>query len=535
MNPQTLTLMACAALLLLAVVGLWAARSAKAECSALRAEGAARLRELEQARAEAQVARAQGDGHVRLVQDREALLSEVRAELEAVRRSHREAIAAHAEAESRCAKSDEAVQRLEAAARLLREDGARVAQQLRDDAALVAQRLQAAEGELMRLRADHAALQTERDERLASAERELGNLKALREEMTKEFQALAARTLRETGSQFSEAHQQKLTELLTPFREQVGRFETELREVHKHADRDRAVLAEQVRALSAQAQAVSQDAANLARALKGDKQRQGAWGEAQLERYLELMGYRRDVDYVVQSSRTGEEGDRRRPDVILHMPGGKALVIDSKVSLSAYADAIAAETEEERERCLRLHARNVRDRVDELAGRDYQNLVDGSVDWVLLFMPIEGAVSAAWAYDGEIAAYAMERGVALAYPTSLLMALKTVKHLWNVEKRNRNAEQIADRAGKLYDKLATFLDSFSRVGTALDDARKAHDKAFGQLTKGNGNLVRQVEMLKDLGARTGKSLGVAHDGAPEDGPEALPAPDGDEVVLPAAE
>ena len=536
MNPQTLTLMACAALLLLAVMGLLAARSAKAECSALRAEGVARLRELEQARAEAQVARAQGDGHVRLVQDREALLSEVRAELEALRRGHREAVTAHAEAESRCAKSDEAVQRLEAAARLLREDGARVAQQLREDAALVAQRLQAAEGELARLRADHAALQTERDERLASAERELGNLKAVREEMTREFQALAARTLRETGSQFSEAHQQKLTELLTPFREQVGRFETELRAVHQEADKDRAVLAEQIRALSAQAQSVSQDAANLARALKGDKQRQGAWGEAQLERYLELMGYRRDVDYEVQASRMGDEGDRRRPDVILHMPGGKALVIDSKVSLSAYADAISAETEEERERLLRLHARNVRDRVDELAARDYAGMVEGSVDWVLLFMPIEGAVSAAWAYDGEIAAYAMERGVALAYPTSLLMALKTVKHLWNVEKRNRNAEQIADRAGKLYDKLATFIDSFSRVGTALDDARKAHDKAFGQLTKGNGNLVRQVEMLKDLGARTGKNLGIGHDAGTEDGPEALPAPERDEaVVLPAAE
>nr|WP_245218777.1 DNA recombination protein RmuC [Rubellimicrobium aerolatum] len=361
--------------------------------------------------------------------------------------------------------------------------------------------------------------------------------------MTREFQALAARTLKETGAQVQEVNQQKLAELLAPFREQVGRFETELREVHKHADRDRAVLAEQVRALSAQAQAVSQDAANLARALKGDKQRQGAWGEAQLERYLELMGYRRDVDYEVQGTRTGDEGDRRRPDVILKMPGGKALVIDSKVSLSAYADAIAAETEEERDRCLRLHAKNVRDRVDELAARDYAGMVDGSVDWVLLFMPIEGAVSAAWAQDGEIAAYAMERGVALAYPTSLLMALKTVKHLWNVERRNRNAEAIADRAGKLYDKLGTFIESFTRVGTALDDARKAHDKALGQLTRGAGNLVGQVEKLKGLGARTGRTLGLSHDGEAEDGPEALPAPEEargspppkEARVLPAAE
>ncbi len=155
------------------------------------------------------------------------------------------------------------------------------------------------------------------------------------------------------------------------------------------------------------------------------------------------------------------------------------------------------------------------------AARGYADLVEGSVDWVLLFMPIEGAVSAAWAYDGEIAAYAMEKGVALAYPTSLLMALKTVKHLWNVEKRNKNAEAIAERAGKLYDKLANFLDSFERVGTALEDARRAHEKALGQLTKGPGNLVRQVEQLKDLGARTGKTLALSGDPDGEEEPRII--------------
>ncbi|HVG49965.1 MAG TPA: DNA recombination protein RmuC [Rubellimicrobium sp.] len=528
MDLQTLTLIACLALLLV-VVALLLPRGPKSTDR----------QELEQARTAAEVAGARMDAQARLLAEREARITALATEIEALRGSHRQVEMGRADAESRCAQATEAVVRLERAAKELREDGSRLAQQLREDAALVAKRLEGAEAELGRLRADHAALQTERDERLASAEREVANLRALREEMTKEFQALAARTLRETGSQFSEAHHQKLTELLTPFREQVGRFETELRAVHQEADKDRAVLAEQIRALSAQAQAVSQDAANLARALKGDKQRQGAWGEAQLERYLELMGYRRDVDYVVQSSRLGDEGDRRRPDLILHMPGGKTLVIDSKVSLSAYADALAAETEDERERCLRLHARNVRDRVDELAARDYQGMVDGSVDWVLLFMPIEGAVSAAWAYDGEIAAYAMERGVALAYPTSLLMALKTVKHLWNVEKRNKNAEQIAERAGRLYDKLSTFMDSFARVGGALDDAKKAHEKALGQLTRGAGNLVGQVEKLKSLGARTGKSLAVDHDGdaEPDDGLESLPTPANDDTlrVVPAAE
>ncbi|TNC52068.1 DNA recombination protein RmuC [Rubellimicrobium rubrum] len=513
----TLALMICVALLVMTGVALLRVRG---EAGRLRAEGQAMLRALEQARMAAEVARTQAEAEARLVDDRDTRLRDIAREIEGLRQSHRDAEGRCADAEARCAKATEAVARLEKVERELREDVAGVRRLLAE----------AQEGHA-RLSADHAALRADTDGKLVSAAREVEALKAIREEMTREFRDLAGRTLRETGAQFSEVNQQKLTELLTPFREQVGRFETELRAVHQEADKDRAVLAEQIRALSAQAQAVGQDAANLARALKGDKQRQGAWGEAQLERYLELMGYRRDVDYIVQAGVTGEEGERRRPDLVLRLPGEKALVIDSKVSLSAYAEAIASESEEDRERWLRLHARNVRDRIDELAERDYQGLVDGSIDMVMLFMPIEGAVSAAWAIDGELAAYAMSRGVGLVYPTSLLMALKTVRHLWNVEKRNRNAEAIAERAGRLYDKLATFMDSFARVGTALDDARKAHDKAFGQLTKGNGNLVRQVEMLKDLGARTGKSLGVAHDG--EDAPEALP--EEAQRVLPAAE
>jgi DNA recombination protein RmuC len=512
----TVALGAAAAFLLLALTALLLLRGAQAEAGRLRGEGEARLRELAEARTALEVARAEGEAQDRLLAERDEALAQGRREMMESRQAHEAARAACAEAQSRCAEASEAVKRLEAAAERLRGDHAETIRVLREEGARAAERLRSVEEEFGRLSTAHAKLQSERDERLASAEREVQRLASLREEMTREFQALAAATLRDTGAQFSEAHQAKLTELLTPFREQVGRFETELRAVHQEADKDRALLAQQVMALQAQAQAVSQDAANLARALKGDKQRQGAWGEAQLERYLELMGYRRDVDYMVQETKLGEEGDRRRPDVILRMPGDKALVIDAKVSLSAYADAVAAETEEERERCLRLHARNVRDRVDELAERDYAGLVDGSVDWVLLFMPIEGAVSAAWAYDGEIAAYAMEKGVALAYPTSLLMALKTVKHLWNVEKRNKNAEAIAERAGRLYDKLATFIDSFNRVGSAIEDARKAHDKALGQLARGNGNLVKQVEMLKDLGARTGKSLAVAADGEPEE-------------------
>lgn len=534
-----LLLALCALGLLLAGGGLAAARSARSEAARLRAEADGARREAEAARTEAAAARERAEGQARSAAEREALAATLRAEVETLRTAHREAEGRCAEAEARCAQATEGVRRLEAAAermradhaeavRLLREEGATALAVLRAEGARTAERLWAVEEEFNRLSAAHAALGTERDERLAAAEREVARLREIREEMTREFQALAARTLRDTGSQFTEAQTQKLQELLTPFREQVGRFELELRAVHQEADKDRALLAQQIRELSQQAHSVSQDAANLARALRGDKQRQGAWGEAQLERYLELMGYEKGTHYVTQETLDAEEGDRRRPDVILYMPGGKALVIDSKVSLAAYADAVAAETEEERDAHLRRHAAHVRARVDELAQRDYHHLVKGSVDWVLLFMPVEGAVSAAWAYDSELTTYAMQRGIGIAYPTTLQMALRTVRHLWDIERRNENAERIADRAGRLYDKLAGFIDSFEAVGRALETARSAHEKAHRQLVQGRGNLVKQVSDLKAMGARTSKTIALDHD---DEGDADAPGADGTPRIL----
>ena len=525
-DPTTLAMMAAAAFLLLAVWGFVAARGARGEAERLRGEVSAR----HAAEAEAQVARAALDGQARLVAERDRRLSELAGEVAALRTRHEEARAACAEAESRCAKADEAVGRLEQATQRLREDHAETLRVVREEAAATlsavrsegqrtAERLRSVEEEFSRLGAAHAALERERAERDASHGREVARLREIRKEMTDEFRSLATATLRETGQEFSQAHQDRLKELLTPFREQVNRFEAELREVHSTAKVDRELLGAQLRELTTRTEMVSQEAVNLTRALKGDKQRQGAWGEAQLERYLEHMGYVRDVDYMVQSTRTGDEGDRLRPDVILRMPGGRALVIDSKVSLVSYAAAIDAESEEERTRHLRDHVRNVKARIDELAARGYQNLEEGAVEWVLLFMPIEGAVSAAWAHEADIATYAMERRIGIAYPTTLLMALRTVKHLWDIERRNSNAEDIADRAGKLYDKVVGFVESFSAVGGAIERAKASHDKAMGQLKTGGGNIIGQVEKLKKLGARTQKSLAVAFDADPEDGPD----------------
>ncbi len=547
-DASILALLLAAALLLLAGGAVLAARSARAEVARLRGEAEARGREVEGARSEVLVARERAEGQARLVQDREALLAEVRREVEGLRATHKDAESRCADAESRCAKASEAVQRLEKAAELLRADHVEAVRVLREEGARVAERLRSVEEEFSRLGAAHAALQKERDTRLESAERETARLREIREEMTKEFQALAASVLRETGSRFSDAHQAKLVELLTPFREQVNRFETELREVHTTAKVDRELLAQQIVHLTSKTDAVSQEALNLTRALKGDKQRQGAWGEVRLEEYLVHMGLQRDVHYFVQATRRDEEGNDYRPDFILRMPDGKCIVLDSKVSLVSYAAAMDAATEEERARHLRDHVRAVKAHIDLLSAKAYERLEQGSVNWVMMFMPIEGAISAAWSHEADIGTYAMDRNIGLAYPTTLLMALKTFDQLWKIEQRNKNADKIADRAGKLFDKLALVVESFKRVGSSLESARGAHSEAMSRLSEGNGNLAWQVDQLRKLGAKTAKSLALPFDGDAIDGAEEEPrilglppGPDGPQAThmapdgLPAAE
>ncbi|EKE45839.1 DNA recombination protein RmuC [Oceaniovalibus guishaninsula JLT2003] len=357
----------------------------------------------------------------------------------------------------------------------------------------------------------HKALEVDADGRLASARREVETLTALRETMARQFSDLAGQVLKQTGAELSQSHQSKLAELLTPFREHVGRFETELRKVHGEADKERARLGEQIRHLTQRSEAISTEAVNLTRALKGDKQRQGAWGELILERILEESGLERGTHYLVQEHRRDEEGVAWRPDVVVRMPGDKNLVIDSKVSLVSYEAAIAAETEAERERHMKAHIAAVRRHVDLLSAKGYQTLDSGSVDYVLMFMPIEGAFAEAWRQEGDLASYAISRRVGIATPTTLMVTLRTVDHVWTVDRREHNAEAIADRAGKLYDKLVSFVQSMESVGKSLDSAKAQYDKALGQLTRGSGNAIGQVEKLKAMGARTSKTMTVAHD------------------------
>lgn len=354
-----------------------------------------------------------------------------------------------------------------------------------------------------------------------SAERDIATLRELRAEMTGQFRLLAGETLKSQGSEMQKAHGEQLQSLLNPFREQVHRFQTELQARNKATDEERARLKEQIEYLHRRSEDISREAVALTRALKGDSQKRGAWGEMILERILEDSGLIAGTHYDVQSSQTDAEGRRWRPDVIVKMPQKKVLVVDSKVSLVAYEEAVNAEDQALREAALRRHVAAMRTHVQQLAAKGYQALDEGSVDYVLMFVPVEGAFSEALRVDADLARFAMENRVGLATPTTLMLTLRTVDHIWTVERRESNAMQIAARAGQLYDKLHGFVGAIEEVGTALDRAQKSHATAMDRLTRGSGNVIRQAEMLRELGARTQKRLALDHDAG------SLPPPDSD--------
>lgn len=344
-----------------------------------------------------------------------------------------------------------------------------------------------------------------------AAAKEIETLKELRAEMTGQFKLLSAETLRTQHGQMQQAQNEQLHALLNPFRDQVNRFQTELQARNKILDEDSARLHEQILSLHNRSEQISREAVNLTRALKGDKQKQGAWGEMVLERILEDSGLMAGTHYDLQSSWRDDDGKLWRPDVVVKMPQGKVMVIDSKVSLNDYETSVTHDDPVEARAALRRHVAAIRTHINTLSAKGYHRMDDGSVDYVLMFIPIEGAFSDALRADPDLAAFAMESGVGLTTATTLMLTLRTVEHIWAVERRESNAMEIARRAGQLYDKVAGFVDAMDGVGKALDQANRAHGQAMDRLSRGSGNVIRQVEMLRSLGARTSKQISLDHD------------------------
>ena len=316
--------------------------------------------------------------------------------------------------------------------------------------------------------------------------------------LKQEFELLANRIFVAQG----ERHSESLSTLLTPFREQVGDLRARIEEVYHNEGKDRASLLTEVKNLQEASRRINEETENLTRALKGDVKAQGDWGEVVLERILEESGLRSGIEYFTQESRRSVAGDLKRPDVRVALPGGKDVIIDAKVSLVAYEQALSAASEPARERALSGHLTSLRGHIRKLADQDYDQLeYIRSLDFVLLFVPIESAFMLAMEQDHKLFNEAFERRIVIVSPTTLMMTLRVINNVWRFDKQNRNAEEIARKAGALYDKLRGLLEDMDTLGKQLATVEKTYRSAFNKITTGKGNLVGQVEAFRELGAR----------------------------------
>jgi len=347
--------------------------------------------------------------------------------------------------------------------------------------------------------------------RLEETERAFAEKEALfrqtGESLKQEFQLLANQIFEKQGEVFRVRNEEHLSTVLAPFKTQLTDFRQKVDQVYTTDAKDRASLLTEVRNLQRASEKVNEEAENLTRALKGDKRLQGNWGELVLERVLEESGLRKDHEYILQHSLRNADGDIKRPDVIIHLPENKDVVVDAKVSLIAYETAVSSDDDAAREVAIKRHVQSVRTHVNKLSEQSYDQLPGiRSLDFVLLFVPVESAFTLAMEKDPSLFTEAFEKRLVIVSPTTLMMTLRIIDNVWRYEKQNKNAQEIARRAGALYDKLRVVLEDMDQLGRNLDQASRSYDSAFARLAKGRGNLVRQVEQFRELGATVKRSI-----------------------------
>lgn len=336
---------------------------------------------------------------------------------------------------------------------------------------------------------------------------------ALRKEMILQFNVLASDVLRKNSESLKSANSEQIDALLRPLKENIESFRTMVNDGYVKENSSRKLLELQIERLVKLNETIGEEARNLTSALKGNTKVQGDWGEMILETLLENAGLERGINFETQLTRDGsgkvlknDEGKLLRPDVLIKLPDNHSVIVDSKVSLTAFVDYCNAEDEKVRIIAGKKHLQSVYSHIDELHSKMYQNNLKGASDYVMMFIPNESAYIVAVQLDINLWKYAYDRGVIIVSPTHLFSVMSIVSQLWRQDNQNKNAMLIADRGGKLYDKLVLFLDSFEKVGKSIDDAMTSYHKSFNQLRTGKGNVLRQAEDMKNLGAKASKSL-----------------------------
>jgi DNA recombination protein RmuC len=366
-------------------------------------------------------------------------------------------------------------------------------QQLRSENSIQSQ-------QLARDEADFGNLQ----EKLESQKKEMENLQ---QKFTTEFENIATKILKQNTEDFSIANQKNITDLLSPLKEKIQVFEKKVEDTYEKGLKDQTDLKAELKKLHDLNLKISDEANNLTKALKGDVKKQGNWGEVILERILERSGLTEGREYQKQESVLSENGQRFQPDVVIHLPDQKHIVVDSKVSLVAYERLVNATDEKNRSTFVKEHLLSVRNHIKILSEKHYQHSPDfNSPDFVLLFVPIESSFSVAVQEDQDLFSYAWDNKVVIVSPSTLLATLRTIASIWQQENQTRNALEIARQSGALYDKFVSFISDMEAIGKSMESTRKTYDQAVNKLYSGSGNLVKRAETIRKLGAKTTKEL-----------------------------
>jgi DNA recombination protein RmuC len=357
------------------------------------------------------------------------------------------------------------------------------------------------------LLANNRVLEEKLSSQRTQYESQLAMLNDAKTTLTKEFENLANRIFDDKQEKFSMQSKEALETSLNPLRRDIGDFKKQVESAYDKENSDRNKLVGQISELQKQTRQISSDALNLANALKGDNKVQGNWGEFILEKLLEDSGLSNGREYTTQKALKDLDGRRRNPDVIIHLPEGRDIVIDAKVSLVDYERYFHAEDDETKKQCLRQHLASLNAHIRGLSGKDYEQLEGvNSLDFVLIFIPVESAFMLALDHSPEIMKDAYDRGIILVSPSTLMVTLRTIKNLWRYADQNLNAQLIADKAGSLYDQFVLYVEALDDIGRHLDKSREVWDVARKRLVTGRGNLVKRTQELKTLGAKTKKIL-----------------------------